>query len=61
MDVFEVSGSLQNRKASVEIVQQDAHKQPGETPCTGWTNCVWVAMGHRELDGTVWKQCTKCD
>ena len=34
------------RSDSVGIVQQDAHKQPGETPCKGWTGCILVAMGH---------------
>ena len=31
----------------VGIVQQDAPRQPGETPCKGWTDCIWSAMGHR--------------
>ena len=31
---------------SVGIVQQDSHKHPGQNPCKGWTNCMWVAMGH---------------
>ena len=34
------------RSDSVRIVQQDAPKQPGETPCKGWMDCIWVAMGH---------------
>ena len=32
---------------SVGIVQQDAFKQPGETPCKGWENCLRIAMGHK--------------
>ena len=32
------------RSDSVEIMQQDAHKQPGETLRKGWTNCIWVAI-----------------
>ena len=32
---------------TVVIVQQDAPKQPGETPCKGWTDCLWAAMGHQ--------------
>ena len=35
------------RSDSVGIVQQDAPKQPGETPCKGWTDCIWTAMGHQ--------------
>ena len=35
------------RPESVGIFQQDAHKEPGEIPCKGWTNCIWVAMGHK--------------
>ena len=34
------------RSDSVGIVQQDAPKQPGETLCKGWTDCIWAAMGH---------------
>ena len=34
------------RSDSVRIVRQDAPKQPRETPCKGWTDCIWVAMGH---------------
>ena len=34
------------RSDSVGIVQQDAPKQPGETPCKGWTDCIWAAMEH---------------
>ena len=33
------------RSDSVGIVQQDAPKQPGETPRKGWTDCIWVAKG----------------
>ena len=29
------------RSDSVEIVQQDAPKQPGETPCKGWTDSIY--------------------
>ena len=28
-------------------MQQDAFKQPGETPCKGWENCLRIAMGHK--------------
>ena len=31
---------------SVGSVQQDAFKQPGETPCKGWADCLRIAMGH---------------
>ena len=34
------------RSDSVGIVQQDVPRQPGETPCKGRTDCIWVAMGH---------------
>ena len=35
------------RSGSVGIVQKDAPKQPGETPCKGWTDCIRAAMGHQ--------------
>ena len=51
---------------SVEIVQQDAFKQPVETPCKGWENCLRIAMGHkrRRCINANWmgqSGCTKCD
>ena len=35
------------RSDSVGIVQQDTPKKLGETPCKGWTDCKWAAMGHK--------------
>ena len=57
------------RSGSVGIGQQDAPKQPGETPCKGWTDCIWAQPWDtsaedvlmRTTDGTVWKQCANCD
>ena len=42
---------------SVGIVQQDAFKQPGETPCKGWEDCLrlpWDTSAEDVLTRTGW-------